>query len=81
MVAKRPLQLRKTKTSSSTWFLDLYTSLYLCNNRSFFSNTKTKSIDFVTAARQVIWIEEIGTILIPLTGGDNIKLHNVAYAP
>ncbi len=35
----------------------------------------------MTAARQVIQIEEIGNVLIPLVDGNNIKLKNVALAP
>lgn len=81
MVAKRPLQSQKTKTGSITWFLNLCASRYLCNDQSFFSNTRAKSIDFVTAAGQVIQTKEIGTVLIPLVGGNNIELHNVALAP
>lgn len=46
-----------------------------------FSNLKAKSINFVIAARQVIWTEEIGTISIPLVDGDHIKLHNITLAP
>lgn len=30
------------------------------------------------AASQIIWTEEIGNVLIPLAGDNNIKLHNVA---
>lgn len=60
--------------------MDLCASHYLCNDRSFFSNTRAKSIDIVTAARQVIRTEKIGTVLISLAGRDNIKLHNVALA-
>lgn len=33
------------------------------------------------AVGQIIWIEEIGIISIPLTGGRMIKLHNIALAP
>ena len=81
MVAEKPLQFQKTKTGSSTWFLDLCASRHLCNDWSFFSNIKVKSIDFVIATGQVIRTEEIGTVLIPLVGGDNIELHNVVLVP
>lgn len=38
-------------------------------------------MDFVTAAEDVIWTKEIGTISIPLANRNNIELHNVALAP
>lgn len=42
---------------------------------------RAKSINFVIAAGQVIRTKNISTVLILLTGRDNIKLHNVALAP
>lgn len=42
---------------------------------------KAKSINFVTAAGQVIRTEEIGTVSIPLAKGKTIELHNVAIIP
>lgn len=53
----------------------------MCNDRQSFSNTRAKSIDFVTAAGQVIRTEEIGTVSIPLADGTKIELHNIALAP
>ena len=76
-MAKEQLQ----KVDTDTWFLDSCASRHLCNNRKLFSNTKTKSIDFVTAAGQVIRTEEIGIVSIPLSGGNTIELHNVALIP
>lgn len=76
MVRKQRLQNVGT---NSTWFLDSCVSRHLCNDRALFSNLKAKSIDFVMAARQVIQIEEIGTVTILLEDG-NIKLHNVVLA-
>lgn len=73
-MVKEQQQLQRPSTS---WFLDSHS----CNDRRLFSNTRTKSIDFVTAAGQVIRTEEIGTVSIPLSGGTAIKLHNVALAP
>ncbi len=67
--------------ADSTWFLDSCASRHLCNDRKLFSNLKAKSIDFVTAAGQVIRTEEIGTVSIPLANGNSIELHNVALAP
>lgn len=42
------------KTTSNTWFLDSCASRHLCNNRKLFRSTHAKSLDFVTAAGQVI---------------------------
>lgn len=55
-------------------------SHHFCNNQSPFSNLKAKSIDFVTAIRQVIWTDKMGTILILLVDRNNIELDNVALA-
>lgn len=41
---------------------------------------RAESSDFDTIAKQVIWIEKIGTVLIPLAEKDNIELHNLALA-
>ena len=78
MVKEQRLQKLK---ANSTWFLDSCASRHLCNDRSLFINTRAKSIDFVTAAGQVIRTEEIGTVSIPLADGSTIELHNVALAP
>lgn len=67
--------------SSNTWFLESCASRHLCNDRTLFNTTKAKSIDFVTAASQVIRTEEISTVSIPLANGNTIKLQNVALAP
>lgn len=40
---------------------------------------RAKSIDFVTAAGQIIWTEKIRTVLIPLSS-ERIELHNVVLA-
>lgn len=40
-------------------------------------NTKTKSINFITIAGQIIQTKAIGTVSIPLAGGNTIELHNV----
>ncbi len=40
--------------ANSTWLLDSYASRHLCNDRRLFNNLRTKSINFVTAAGQVI---------------------------
>lgn len=61
-------------------FLDLYVSRHLYNNRKLFSNLKVKSINFVIAVRQIIYIEEIGTISIPFIDDNSIKLHNITLA-
>lgn len=76
----RKQRLEKLGTNS-TWFLDSCASRHLCNDQTLFSDLKAKSIDFVTAAGQVIRTEEIGTVVIPLVDGNNIELHNVAFAP
>lgn len=55
-------------------------SYHLCNNRKLFRSTHAKSIDFVTAAGQVIQTNEINTIAIPLSDGKTIELHNITYA-
>lgn len=73
--------LKRTSQPNSPWFLDSCASRHLCNNCRLFSSTRAKSIDFVTAAGQVIRTEEIGTVSIPLAGGTTIELHNVALAP
>ena len=56
-------------------------SRHLCNNQRLFTSTRAKSIDFITAAGQVIRTEEIGTVSIPLADGTTIKRHNIALAP
>lgn len=66
--------------ADSTWFLDLCALCHICNDQKLFSNLKAKSIDFVTAAGQVIQIEEIGTVSIQLADGNSIKLYNIALA-
>lgn len=50
-------------------------------HRRLFTNTRAKSIDFMTAAGQLIRSKEIGTVSIPLSDGTTIELHNVALAP
>ncbi len=72
---------RDIQKPNISWFLDLCASRLLCNDRRLFSNTRAKSIDFVTAAGQVIRIEEIGTFSIPLSGGATIELLHLALAP
>ena len=67
--------------ANNTWFLDSCASRHLCNDRRLFSNLRARSIDFVTAAGQVIRTEEIGNVSIPLADGNNIELKNVALAP
>lgn len=79
-IVKKQQCLQKTLRSSFSWFLDLCISRHLCNDWRLFTNTRAKSIDFVTAAGQVIRTEEIGTVSILLAGGTTIKLHNVALA-
>ena len=66
---------------TNTWFLDSCASRHLCNNHKLFRSTHAKSIDFVTAAGQVIQINEISTVAILLSDGKTIELHNVAYTP
>lgn len=53
----------------------------MCNDRSLFKSTRAKSIDFVTAAGQILRTNQIGTVAIPLATGTTIELHNVAFAP
>ena len=77
-MVKEQLDLQRPNTS---WFLDSYASRYLCNDCWLFSNIRAKSIDFVTAAGQVIRKEEISTVSIPLSGGVTIELLNVALTP
>ena len=69
------------KPINATWFLDSCASRDPCNDRRLFSNTRAKSIDFMTAAGQLIRSEEIGTVSIPLNGVTSIELHNVSLAP
>lgn len=66
-----------TLLSSFLWFLDSYTSQHLCNDWGLFTNTRTKNIDFVTAAGQVIWTEEIGTVCILWAGATTIKFQKM----
>lgn len=81
MVKEQRDDLQRTSQSNSPWFLDSCASRHLCNDRRLFISTRAKSIDFVTAASQIIRTEGVGTVSIPLTGGRTIKLHNVALAP
>ena len=80
-MVKEQWDLQRTLRSSSLWFLDSCASQHLCNDRRLFTSTRAKSIDFITAAGQVIRTEEIGTVSIPLADGTIIELHNVALAP
>ena len=80
-MVKEQQGLQKTSRSSFSWFLDSCASRYLCNNRRLFTNTRAKSIDFITAVGQVIRTEEIGTVSIPLADGITIELQNVAWVP
>ena len=66
-------QLQKIK-SKSTWFLNFYMSCHLCNNPSLFTNKRAKSIDFVTAIRQVIRTEEISIMSILFVDNSKIEL-------
>lgn len=61
----------------STWFSDLHMLCHIYNNRKLFINSKTKSIHFMIAVNQFIWIEEVGTVSI-LLSTKRVKLHNVA---
>ncbi len=81
MVKEQRNGLRRPSQPNSPWFLDSCASRHLCNDCRLFSSTRAKSIDFVTAAGQIIQTEEVGTVSIPLTGGTTIELHNVALAP
>ena len=76
-MVKEQQGLQETSQSSSSCFLDLCMSRHLCNNRRLFTNTWAKSIDFITAAGQVIQTKEIGTVSIPLVDGTTIKLQNI----
>ena len=80
-IVKEQQGLQRISRSSSSWFLDSCASRHLCNDRRLFTNTRAKSIDFITAAGQVIRTEEIGPVSIPLVDGTTIELHNVALAP
>lgn len=66
--------------SSNTWFLNLCALWHLCNNCTFFTTLKVKSINFVIATGQVIRMKENGTLSISLTNGNTIKLQNVILA-
>ena len=76
---QRDQQLQKIE-SENTWFLDFCTSYHLCNNPSLFTDKRAKSIDFVTALRQVIETKGIGIVSISLADGSKIELQNVALA-
>lgn len=51
------------------------------NDGRLFTDTRAKSIDFVTAAGEVIRTEKVGTVSIPLANGRKIDFKNVALAP
>lgn len=63
-----------------TWFFDLGTSCHFCNNQKLFSNLKAIIINFVTFAKEVIYIKKIGIVFILLANGHNIELHIIALA-
>lgn len=67
--------------TTSTWFLDSCASRHLCNDRNLFKSTRAKSIDFMTAAGQIIRTDEVGTVSIPIAGDTAIELHDVDFAP
>lgn len=80
-MVRKQRDLQRTLRLSSPWFLDLCALRHLYNNRRLFNNTPAKNIDFITAAGQVIWTEEIGIVSIPLLDSITIELHNIALAP
>lgn len=64
------------------WYLDLYASHYLTNNKYLSINKFwPKCLDFITAGRQTICTENIDTIAISLVNKLSIKLERVAYIP
>lgn len=77
-MVKEQRSLQRTSQSSFSWFLNSYVSRHLCNNWCLFINTKTKSIDFIIIASQIIQTEEIGTVSILVADGITIELQNVA---
>lgn len=78
---KEQQDLQRTLPLSFSWFLDLCTSRNLCNNWRLFTNTWAKNIDFITVTGQVIQIEEIGIVSIPLADNITIKFQNIVLAP
>lgn len=64
------------------WYLDLYISCHLTNNRDLFiDKLQTKSLEFSIGGGQTLQAESVGTITIPLIDGSSIKLKGVAYTP
>lgn len=72
--------LEKT-SEKKTWYLNSGALQYLCNDRSLFINLRPMSINFITARKQIICLEEIGTVSIPLADGKSIKLLDTALVP
>lgn len=62
---------------ATNWFFNLCILQHLYNDQKLFISTKTKRINFITTARQVIWTKEIRTVLI-LLSSKRIKVYNIA---
>ncbi len=75
MVTESPSMEKAT----GMWYLDSCASRHLCNDKTLFKDLRPMSINFVTAAGQVIRTEQVGTVSIPLKTG-RIDLQNVALA-
>lgn len=65
---------------NNTWYLDFCVSKHICKNRELFLDLKPKNYVFITAGREVIWSQEVGTVHLSLQSG-KMTLLNVVYTP
>ncbi len=78
-MAKEKFNLQAPK---GIWYLDLYASHHLTNNKDLFIDEfRPKYLDFTTVGEQILYAKSIGTIAIPLANGSTVKLAGVAYTP
>lgn len=66
----------------NVWYLDLYISRHLINNKDFFIlELYLKCLNFTTVEDQILQTESIGTVDILPANKSLFKLYNIAYTP
>lgn len=70
----------KIQPPQNVWYLDLYISWHLTNDKDLFiDDFCPKCLDFTTIGGQILQTENIDTIAISLTNRLSLKLCNVVY--
>ena len=60
------------------WYLDPYASRYIYNNHKSFSNLQSKLDKFVTIGRNIIRLNQVKIVTLPLENNLELILSNVA---